>query len=168
MKSTGYPPPHAQRTTEQTRRCLKLTNAITAGFAGILAFANVHAVELTVGAEHPAQWLQIKPNSWTLLQNNDPNSVNINVYDSLSVSTNVIQAVYQEGADVTGNKVTIQSDRETPWFTGLKLNGVQVEKGNAYDNRGCHEFCVLRDNSRPRRALPTRQHAKQDPTQTYS
>ena len=33
---------------------------------------------------------------------------------------------------------------------------------------GCHEFCVLRDNSRPRRALPTRQHAKQDPTQTYS
>ena len=36
------------------------------------------------------------------------------------------------------------------------------------EDGGCHEFCVLRDNSRPRRALPTRQHAKQDPTQTYS
>ena len=45
-------------------------------------------------------------------------------------------------------------------YTNVKLAG--------HGERGCHEFCVLRDNSRPRRALPTRQHAKQDPTQTYS
>ena len=43
----------------------------------------------------------------------------------------------------------------------------EIRGVNPY-NGGCHEFCVLRDNSRPRRALPTRQHAKQDPTQTYS
>ena len=135
MKSTGYPPPtRTHLTTEKTRHYLKLTSAITAGFAGILAVANVHAVELTIDAEHPAQWLSIKPSSWALLQNNEPNVVNINVYDDLSVSTNVIQAAYQKGVDVSGNSITIQSNRETPWFTGLKLNGVQVENGNAYSN----------------------------------
>ena len=132
-------------TTEPRRRCLKLANAITAGFAGILAVANVHAVELTVNAEHPAQWLSIKSSSWALLQNNEPNVVTIDVYDDLSVSTNVIQAIYQKDADVTGNKVTIQSDRETPWFTGLKLYGVQAENGNALGNEltisgGSYEF----------------------------
>ena len=68
------------------------------------------------------------------MQNNEPNVVKINVYDDLSVSTNVIQAAYQKGVDVSGNSITIQSNRETPWFTGLKLNGVQVENGNAYSN----------------------------------
>ena len=46
--------------------------------------------------------------------------------------------------------------------------GATSEGWREASRRGCHEFCVLRDNSRPRRALPTRQHAKQDPTQTYS
>ena len=47
-------------------------------------------------------------------------------------------------------------------------DGTPEDVANAIEAGGCHEFCVLRDNSRPRRALPTRQHAKQDPTQTYS
>ena len=52
------------------------------------------------------------------------------------------------------------------WVHALySAGGVFTAKDNV---RGCHEFCVLRDNSRPRRALPTRQHAKQDPTQTYT
>ena len=62
----------------------------------------------------------------------------------------------------TGNRVGIKGSEDLG-------NGMTVAfvLENGFDG-GCHEFCVLRDNSRPRRALPTRQHAKQDPTQTYT
>ncbi len=65
-------------------------------------------------------------------------------------------------------EVTIETAAGEKIVSSITTNSAQNLGLKVGDKGGCHEFCVLRDNSRPRRALPTRQHAKQDPTQTYS
>ena len=85
-----------------------------------------------------------------------------------------IKAVVHRKVEGKVKSITLSADSTGAYYAAVLYDdGLEEVKPivDVYEDQvtgGCHEFCVLRDNSRPRRALPTRQHAKQDPTQTYS
>ena len=110
-----------------------------------------------------------------LALNNESKQLTINVKDGADLRLkdgygSIISDAVVENGKLTASIWQSYEDANGEAASDNIFEKVVVKEDGIFNvkQRGCHEFCVLRDNSRPRRALSTRQHAKQDPTQTYS
>ena len=142
------PPPPAHR-RRRFRRAPHLSRLhLTAGAALLqAAFAPAAwSADFVFNESHPVQWINIAASSVALVQNSESNTVRLEIYDGLSLTTkNIVQAVYSADADAVGNTVEISDSAQRTWFTGNKIYGVGVENASARENvltvsGGCYEM----------------------------
>ena len=130
------PPPlrRLRNVRHQTLRHLSLRLSAGVAFIHTAFIPAAWSADLVFNESNPVQWINIAGSSVALVQNGEPNKVQLEIYDGLSTSKNVVQVVYSKGDDVAGNRIEIKDSLSRVWFSGNKLYGVGVEKASARDN----------------------------------
>ena len=137
-KNQFVTPPHAAHRRRRLRRAPHPIHLPLAAGAALLQAAFAPAAwsaDFVFDESHPVQWINIAASSVALVQNSESNTVRLEIYDGLSLTTkNIFQAVYSADADAVENTVEISDSAQRAWFTGNKIYGVGVENASAREN----------------------------------